>query len=254
MGAGNQQGTEAASGWGPSILPDGGVRGRTGDCILQTSFRGSTPRKIWVGPLPGFMQMRLRWAVLYPRGEQPRPHSGSAAPAAAHAPCGISSQMGGTGDGRPRGGAAPPRAHPVCGAGGGRGLGPATPSTQHRREGVRLLSKGTERAASCFARRPLPCQMEAGRPPPQSPSTGFLRDSACSVLAAGAPKAMETPALPACDFHLPAGGRAGVSGEETLPPALPAQVLAPRHLPPAWLQVPKPPVCAPPPAGSQGPA
>lgn len=78
--------------------------------------------------------------------------------------------MGGTGDGRPRGGAAPPSAHTVCGAGGGRGQGPATPSTQHRREGVGLFSKGTERAASCFARILLPCQMEAGRPPPGAPA------------------------------------------------------------------------------------
>lgn len=179
----NQQGTEAASGWGPSILPDGGVAGRTRGCILQTSFRGSTPRKIWVGPLPSFMQMRLRRAVLYRRGEQPRPHSGSAAPAAAHAPCGISSQMGGTGDGRPRGVAAPPSAHTVCGAGGGRGRGPATPSTQHRREGVGLLSKGTGAGCVLLCKNTASMPDGSRTPTSRSPSAGFLRDSACSLQA-----------------------------------------------------------------------
>ncbi|XDB64108.1 hypothetical protein ABFV05_017724 [Capra hircus] len=132
----------------------------------------------------------------------------------------------------------PRRAHTRCAeleAGGGEGPRPHRPSTVEK-ELVCFpkAPSGLRRALQeyCF---PARWKQDAHLPEPQRRLPPRQR-----LLAAGAPEAMEAPARPACDFHLPAGGRAGVPGEETLPPALPARVLAPGHLPPARLQVPQP--------------
>ena len=70
--------------------------------------------------------------------------------------------------GSPREGSQPRQSHTrVCGAGGRRGRGLATPSTHHNQDVVCLLSKGTELAASLLCKKTT--FLPAGSRTPTSP-------------------------------------------------------------------------------------
>lgn len=70
--------------------------------------------------------------------------------------------------GSPREGSQPRQSHTrVCGAGGRRGRGPATPSTHHNQDVVCLLSKGTELAVSLLCKKMT--FLSAGSRTPTSP-------------------------------------------------------------------------------------
>lgn len=253
-------------GWGPSTQPRWGlnIKGLGGGSL---GLRAQEP------PL-GLLCNSSR--------ELPRPHSGSAAPAAAHGACGISSQMGGTDD-RVSEGRQPHQAHTGCVCARARravggGGGGATPPQPHQVTGS--SSPFTRhRAVSLLCKKTTVLPDGAGRPPPQ----GSAPLSSSSSATAPAQSTLrhspghETPLLsPAWDSHLPGAGGARLVFHGRKPssqrfllrlpgvPSAPPLSPPPRPPPRAWQsrwqggargQVQQPPVLPPTPPGPapQGP-